>query len=384
MNEPIRFLAPEPLVRRLSRRGFLTGSLVGLGALAACSPRNNKMAASPKVDGALESKLNVYTWGDYDDPALIDQFKEENDVLVQVDSFGSNEELIAKLAASRGTSGYDVVVPTGLMIPQMIERNLLQPLDRKLIPNFSNMDPNFTAQYFDPKNEYSICKAWGTTGFVYDTTVVTRPMASWQDFIDAANEEATGVTSVLEDPWEVCSIALGAKGYDLNTTDPGELDECRTVVLDEIAPNVRAYLGNAATGMAQGSLSLLQAFNGDARQGLLQVDDPEQWKFVFPTPSANLWMDNWCLATGAPDPDAAHAFINFMIGPESAITNVDYIGYPVGTKGLEKEARAEDFDFLELIFPAQDILDRLQPSEYNSGQQARVDIFAAAQARSGA
>lgn len=342
------------------------------------------MAKSPPTDGELESKLNMYSWGDYDNPDLIDAFKNEHDVLVQVDSFGSNEELIAKLSTSRGTSGYDVVVPTGSNIPQMLKHNLLQELNLDMIPNFEHMDPNFTNQYFDPGNKYSICKAWGTTGFVYNTKKIKHDLTSWQDFIDTAQKEAAGTTSLLEDPWEVSAIALAALGYSLNTEDEKELEKARTIVLDQLAPNTKAYIGNAATGMIQGSFSLLQAFNGDARQGLSEVSDPDTWKFVFPTPSANLWMDCWAIATGAPHPDSAHAFINQMISPETAVDQLDYIGYPIGTKGLAEQAKKADLDEQDLIFPSQKVLDRLEPSKQTPADQIRTKIYADAQARSGA
>lgn len=342
------------------------------------------MAESPATDGELESKLNLYSWGDYDNPELIEAFKAQNDVLVQVDSYGSNEELIAKLSTSRGTSGYDVVVPTGSNIPQMLEHDLLQELQMDLIPNFEHIDPNFTNQYFDPDNRYSICKAWGTTGFVYDTKTITHEMTSWQDFIDAAQKEGAGTTSLLEDPWEVSAIALAALGYSLNTEDEGELDEARTIIVDQLAPNTKAYIGNVATGMIQGSFTLLQAFNGDARQGLSEVPNPEDWKYVFPTPSANLWTDCWAIATGAPHPDSAHAFINHMISPDTAVDQLDYIGYPIGTKGLAELAKEADIDERDLIFPTQEVLDRLEPSKQTPADQIRTKIFADAQARSGA
>ena len=354
-----------------------------MGALSACS-KNTSMAASADTDGKIESKLNLYSWGDYDNPDLIQSFKDEFDVLVQVDAFGSNEELVAKLSTSRGTSGYDVVVPTGANIPQMLEHDLLQELDLDLIPNFEHMDPNFIHQYYDPDNKYSICKAWGTTGFMYDTTVISRKMETWQDFIDVAQDEAAGTTALLEDPWEVSAIALSALGYSLNTQDEGELDEARTIVLEQLAPNTKAYIGNVATGMIQGSFTLLQAFNGDARQGLAEVSNPEDWKFVFAKPSANLWMDCWALATGAQHPDAAHAFINHMLAPENAIDQIDYIGYPIGLKGTAEKAAKADLEEQGLIFPPQEVLDRLEPSKQTPADQIRTAIYTDAQARSGA
>ena len=380
----VTFLAPRAASARLSRRALLAGfGVVGLGALSACG-KTTKMAASPPTDGELESKLNLYSWGDYDNPELLDAFKSKNDILVQVDAYGSNEELVAKLSTSRGTSGYDVVVPTGSNIPQMLEHDLLQELDLSLIPNFKHMDPNFTHQYFDPDNTYSICKAWGTTGFVYNTKKIDKELTSWQDFLDTAQKEAAGTTALLEDPWEVSAIALSARGYSLNTQDEGELDEARKIIVDQLAPNVKAYVGNAATSMIQGSFTLLHAFNGDARQGLTEVKDPENWKFVFPTPSANLWMDCWAIATGAPHPDSAHAFINQMISPDTAVDQLDYIGYPIGTKGLAEQAKKAELDEQDLIFPDQKVLDRLEPSKQTPADQIRTKILTDAQARSGA
>lgn len=383
-RSPISVLAPHDKVERITRRAALAGfGVLGLGALTACG-RNTSMAASPATDGELESKLNLYTWGDYDSPDLLEKFRDDFDVLLQVDSYGSNEELIAKLSSSRGTSGYDVVVPTGSQIDRFASHDLLQPLDLSLIPNFSHMDPNFIDQDFDPGNEYTICKAWGTTGFAYRTDVISGTMTSWQDFIDAAQGEAAGRTSLLSDPWEVTAITLATLGYSLNTTDEKELAEAKKIILDEIAPNVRAYFGSASTGMIQGSFDLMQSYNGDARQGFNEVDNPEDWEYVFPTPSANLWMDCWAIATGAPHPDAAHEFINFMISPDNTMTQIEYIGYPIGVKGTEEKAKEAELDYLDLIFPGQEVLDRLEASIFNEGMAARVDILTEAKRRSGA
>ena len=181
----IRFLAPRSQSARIekqltaaampSRRLFLGGlGLAGLTGLAGCG-QTGKMADSPKPDGKLEDKLNLYSWGDYDDPANVKGFSQSSGVRVQVDSYGSNDELVAKLAGTRGTSGYDVVVPTGSRIPLMVEHGLIQPLDLDRIPNFANMDSNFIDQQFDPGNKYSICKAWGTTGYIRPDGHQTRP-----------------------------------------------------------------------------------------------------------------------------------------------------------------------------------------------------------------
>lgn len=385
MSERVRILGAPATVGRLTRRSVLFGmAAAGIALVTGCGQDGRRVASNVAPDGEIESKLNVYSWGDYDDPDLLKAFGREFDLVLQVDSFGSNEELMAKLAASRGTSGYDVVVPSGLVIPQMVEHQLLQPLDHSLIPNLSTIDPAFLKQDFDPENTYSVCKNWGVTGYVYDNTVISGSPATWRDFVELAQGPASGNVSLLEDPWEVCAIGLGAEEQDLNTTDGSVLDACERVVVDQLAPHVKAYAGSATTSMTQGGFTLLHAYNGDARQGILEDDDPDRWTFVYPTPSLNLWMDTWAIATGAPHPDAAHAFIDYIIAPEQARAEADYIGYPTGSEIFSDPAVEQEFDFPELIFPTRDVLDRTTSQVFNSGQQRRVEIFTSAQARSGA
>jgi len=383
MNNHIKIIGDRAFSQRLSRRSVLGAMMAaGVGVLTACG-RTGEMAANVAPDGQLEDKLNIYTWGDYDDPEVLRAFSDRYDVVLQVDSYGSNEELMAKLGASRGTSGYDIVCPTDLEIPQLVENNLIQKLDMSLIPNFDTIDPAFKSQQHDPNNEYSIIKAWGTTGFVYDVQAIPEDLTSWEDFIRVAQGEASGATLLLEDPWEVVSIALATLGYDLNTSDEAELEEAQAIVVDQLAPHIRAYSSTVSTPMIQGGFKLLQAFNGDARQGFLEVSDPDRWKYVFPTPTANLWTDTWCLATGAPHPDAAHEFINYIIAPEQATVEAEYIGYSTGSTAFNDPGIEEQYDYPELIFPDAEIVDRLTPSMRLGGEQKRVDIYTAAQVRSG-
>ncbi|WP_104090170.1 spermidine/putrescine ABC transporter substrate-binding protein [Arthrobacter sp. GMC3] len=382
----MKVLAPQAAIPKISRRAMLVGfAVIGASlALSGCSNQKG-FAASALPNGELGRQLNVYSWGDYEDPANISDFQDSSDVRVQLDSFGSNEELIAKLAATRGTSGYDVVVPTGLYIPQMVANGLLQPLDHSRIPNMANLDPTYTNQVWDPGNQHSIPKAWGTTGYVYDTTVIKDELSSWQDFLTAAETTASGKTAVLEDAWEVVAIYLAAHNIDMNSMDATALDAAEEYLVGTLAKSIRAFNSNVVTsGIPQGTFALMQSFNGDARQGMLAASDPERWKFVFPTPTANLWMDNWSLATGAQHPDAAYAFINHMMTPEAALREVEYIGYHTGIKDLKEAALADDMELPDLVFPSQEVLDRLKTAVLNDGQERRVEILNRMQAKAGA
>lgn len=391
-HSPLRILASSsasPIIaKELSRRRFLSFAAAG-GAtlfLAACgSPGSNTGASAQASGGPLEDKLSIYSWGDYDAPSVLEGFTAELGPAITLDSFASNEEMISKLVAAKGTSGYDIIVPTGPFIPQMIENGLLSKLNLDLIPNIKYMDPAFLAQDWDPGNDYSICKAWGTTGFVYDKNVITRELVTWNDFIDAAQNEASGKTSLLDDPAPLAGIYLWANGIPWTTTDAADLDACEEFMVNELAPHVTAfdsYPGGAA--IPQGTHALMQAWNGDARIGIQESPDPDRWQWVLGAPDTELWMDNWAIATGAPHPEAAHAFINFVLTPENSLAELDYIGYHTGAIDIQPAAEAAGIEMLDLVFFTPEQIATMHTGEVTDAQQRIVDIWNNTKAAAGA
>ncbi|WP_434810865.1 extracellular solute-binding protein [Microbacterium sp. bgisy189] len=389
---PIRIIAPSasvPIIaKELSRRRLLSLAAVagGTALLAACSTGGGQTAPSAgATGGALENALSVYTWGDYDSPDVVSSFTSELGPKVTLDSYSSNEELIAKLIAAKGTSGYDIVVPTGVFIPQMIENGLLMKFNKDLLPNLENMDPTALGRAWDPNNDYSVCKAWGTTGFVYDKNIITRELATWGDFFDAAKNEASGKTSMSDDPAGIIGAYFWANDMDWNTEDADELEACRKFLVEEIAPHISAFDSYPGTNaIPQGTQVLMQAWNGDARLGLLESSEPERWQWVLPGPVTELWMDNWAIAEGAPHPEAAHAFINHSMTPENLYLNLDYIGYNVGGADMEGEAEANGLDLPELIFFSDEQLAAMHEQELNDSQTTRVAIWNEMKAAAGA
>lgn len=394
MNEsrsPVRILASAGAAKviraELSRRRFLSFAAAAgaTGLLAACSPGGGTQNAAQATGGALESELSIYTWGDYDAPEVLEAFTADLGPRITLSSFNSNEELISKLVAAKGTSGYDIVVPTGTFIPQMIENGLLSKLNRELIPNIEHMDPAFLGRAWDPENDYSICKAWGTTGFVYDKTVITRELTSWQDFLDAAQNEASGKTSLLDDPAELTGLYFWANGIPWTTTDPADLDAAEDFLVNTLAPHVSAfdsYPGGSA--IPQGTHALLQAWNGDARIGMLESPDPDRWQWVLGAPDTEIWMDNWAIPAGAPNPEAAHAFIDYVLEPANSLAELDYIGYHTGATGIEQAAKDAQLERLDLVFFTPEQLETMHEGEVNDAQQRIVDIWNNTKAAAGA
>jgi spermidine/putrescine transport system ATP-binding protein len=238
---------------QITRRRFLLGAMAaGIApGLLACGGES-ETAGGGSSAGGVGDQLNMYTWAEYDDPAVLEGFTSEIGPRLQIDTYGSNEEMIAKLVAAKGTSGYDIVVPTGTFVPQMVQNGLLEELDLSRIPNLSNLQSEFADQAWDPGNKHSVCKDWGTTGYVYDTTAIDRELTSWADFLDAAQNEAAGKTTVLDDPKEVLGHRAVLRGHRREHHRRG-----------------RARPGRAAAGRAAGAerdgLRLLPRRRGDVR-----------------------------------------------------------------------------------------------------------------------
>lgn len=390
MNEPIRMLVSREdsiLHQGFTRRRFLGAlGVAGVSAVAvACGAGGSGSSAPQASGGPLEKDLSIYTWSDYDNPDVLKGFTDKHGVAITLDSYGSNEEMIAKLVAAKGTSGYDIVVPSGSHVPQMIENGLLDPLNKSLIPNLSHVDPQFLGRSWDPENKYTVCKDWGTTGYVYDKTVIHRELKNWADFLDAAQKEASGKTSMLDDPAELTGPYFWSHNIPWTTTNNADLDAAESFVVGTLARHIAAFdSAPGSTSIPQATHALVQAYNGDARLGISNSNDPDRWQWVFPGPKTELWMDNWAIATGARHPEAAHAFINNVLDPANALLELEHTGYNTGTIGIEQAARDNGVTRLDMIFltPAQ--VSTMEDGAVNEAQQREVEIWNKAKAAAGA
>ena len=405
--EPINLLVPEGFQRKLSRRGFLQlgGAASGMSlALVACgSDKKNPSASAPVVsagpaaDGSYSEVINkasgtlaMYTWGEYNDPEVTGALAESSlGITMKLDSYTSNEELIAKLEASKGTSGYDIVVPTGVYIPQMVQKGLLSKLDMSKLPNFANIDKAFQANAWDKGNEYSVCKDWGTTGYLWDSSKVKTPIVTWADFIKVCQNEAKGAASVLDVGADYCGIYFWANGIDWNTTDSKAYDDCEKFMV-EFAKNLMVFESYPSNIAPEGALIAGQVWNGDARTTYGKVEsaggDPSVWKWAIGAPETELWMDTYTIPVGAPNPEAAHAWINWIMTPEVALKDMAFHGYNPGLRdvgGLIKKLMP-DLERGEMIFFADDAIATMKTQVVNEMQNRQVDILNKAKAAAGA
>ena len=423
-HEPVRILAPHSFREVLSRRTLLqvgAGS-VGLTALLAACGSDSKSssgstgattgstatggstgstagstAAGGSIVGEFSNVVNkstgtlaMYTWGDYNDPAIVGALAETDlGVTMKVDYYASNEDLITKLSTANGTSGFDVVVPTGPYIPQMIAKGLLQKFDKSKLPNIVNVDKLYLGQDWDPGNDYSVCKDWGSTGWLWNTTKIKGDIATWSDFIAAATGEASGNVSVLDTSVNLIGMYSWANGLDWNTEKTEDLDAAEKYLVNTFAPHIKAFDSYPSTKIAEGAYSLSMAWNGDARQAFSRIADaggkPEDWKWALGAPNTELWMDNYCIPVGSPNPDAAHAWIDWLLTPEISIKDLQYHGYNSGMKQMPAliAELAPKLTLGDMIFFSDAQVKSMHTQRITSAQDRIADIYNKIKAKAG-
>ncbi|MBU6317538.1 MAG: spermidine/putrescine ABC transporter substrate-binding protein [Acidobacteria bacterium] len=399
-NEPMRMLAPTSFRQALSRRALfqIGGAAAGLAVIAAACGDDSSSPATTGGSGGTgggsdllsqysnvvnkgSGQLAMFTWGDYNDPELIGALAESSlGVTMKVDYYPSNEDLITKLSAANGNSGFDIVVPTGAYIPQMVQKGLLQKFDLSKLPNMANVDPLYMGRDWDPGNEYSVCKDWGTTGWFYNKTVIKKELKTWNDFFDATAGEGSGRTSWLDTAPNVCGPYFWANGINWTTEKKEDLDAAEEFLVG-MAKHVKAFDSYPSSALAEGAYDLSMAWNGDARQAYFRIADaggnPDDWVWGLGAPATELWQDNYCIPTGAPNVESAHAWINWLLTPEISIKDLQYHGYHSGMKQIDKliAELAPDLQRADMIFFSDDQVKTMQTGAVNSAQDRLVAIL---------
>ena len=319
----------------LAPLGFVFATLVALIAVLGS-------AAAQK-----ERVVNFYNWSDYIDPSVLDDFSKETAIKVRYDTFDSNDTLEAKLLA--GKSGYDVVVPTGYFLARQIAAGVFQKLDKSKLPNLANVWPEIAGRLAndDPGNQYAVNYMWGTTGIGYNLKdareVVGENAAidSWEDVFDPsklARFKDCGI-HLLDSSDDIMPAALHYLHLDPNSGDPGDLQRAADLLL-KIRPYVRKFHSSEyLNALATGEICFVVGFSGDIKQAQKRAAEAKGGAavgYAIPKEGAQLWFDNLAIPKDAPDVAEAHALINYLLKPEVAAKNSNFIAYANGNLASQK------------------------------------------------
>jgi putrescine transport system substrate-binding protein len=322
--------------------------LIAIAFLIVAGP----LAAQP----TKERTVNVYNWSDYIDPTVLEDFTKQTGIKVKYDTFDSNDMLETKLLAGR--TGYDLVAPTAYFLERQIKAGVFQKLDKSKLPNLSNAWDEISKQLaaYDPGNQHAVNYMWGTTGIGFNVKKAREVLGadgkidSWDVVFKPevlAKFKDCGV-HVLDAADDVFAAALAYLKLNPNTKEQADLEKAAEL-LTKIRPSVRKFHSSEyLNALASGEICLVLGYSGDIKQAQKRAAEAKngvEIGYAIPKEGAQLWFDNLAIPKDAKNVAEAHALIDFLLRPEVAAKNSNFISYANGnaaSRALIDKAILED------------------------------------------
>lgn len=336
--------------RKSARRMLWGASALALATvLAACGGDDSSTPEASDLDPDADlsaQSVTVSNWAGYMAEDIGDQYAEATGSSLTVAEHATNEEIMAKLTAG-GDSGIDVAFVSGQYAQALNEAGLLEPISEELVPNLENLYPQAEGLSFDEGNAFSVPYTWGTTGICYRSDLVKPAPTSWNDILDPDAKYDGKITMLSTERW----LALPAQkslGYSVNTTDDDELAEIQDVLIDA----KEHLLGYDDTTfyekLISGEAVMTEAWDGWCGYGMAENPDI---KFVVPDEGSDLWVDTMVVLKDSENKEAAMAFINMMLEPETHAWVTENVYYNVPNEPAGALVPAE----LKQQFPQLDV-----------------------------
>lgn len=329
---------------------ILATSLI-LFSLSGCASNSNPQSTST-ADTEEDVTLNIFNWGDYMDPEIIEQFEQEYPhIKIQETYYDSNEAMLAKLKADSST--YDIAFPSDYAVERMIDEDMLAQIDLSKITNYDGILAYCKNKDFDPENTYSVPYMWGTVGILYNKTMVSGTVDSWGILFDSKYKKKILMYDSVR---ESMMIALKYLGYSCNTKDDSQLEEAKNLLIQQ-KPLVLAYgTDEIKRKMINNEAALAVVYSGDA---ILAIDENEDLDYVVPKEGSNVWFDNIVILKNCQHVDAAETFINFLCRPDIAAKNSEYIGYTTPVSEAIEEL-GEGYEDNSVYNPSAEVIERCE------------------------
>lgn len=339
----------------LSRRRFLQTSIAGASGfmLSSCGWTLGKVQTD-QVARSANDELHVYTWSNYVDQDLINAFKAQTGIKVISDVFESNETMLATFQAGKAGT-YSVIYPSDYKVIQMVQLGYLSELDHSRLNGITNILPRFQQSVHDPGNRYSVPVSWGTTGLIYNSDKLSEPPTDWS-FLWNYKDKLRRRLTLLDDMREVMGAALRSLGYSYNSTEPQQIKQAYEKLVD-LKPAITTFTSDAwRDQLLAGDLSIAMGYSADAVNVMSQ--NPKL-KYAVPSSGTSLWSDTMVIPKTAPNPEAAYAWINFMLQPEVAAKVTERLFFATPNEAafnqLDKELQNNTS-----LFPPKTLLDKCE------------------------
>jgi spermidine/putrescine transport system substrate-binding protein len=302
-------------------------------------------------------KLSIYNWFDYMPQELLDKFSKEYDVDITVDTYDSNETLLARLKA--GVTGYDIGVPGDYMVAILIQEGMLENIHANQLPNFGNVTEKWIDVYFDPGREYTIPYQWGTTAFMVDTAVYDGDIDTLAILFDPP-DVLKGRINMLKDVNDVINAGLRYLGYPRCNSNPEQMKELNALLQNAKQHWLSFNSDGAKEVLVSGDAAAGQNWNGFGMRARMER---ATLKYAYPKEGLTAWMDNFVVFKDPPNLENAKKFLNFMLIPENAATLTNFARYTAGVDGTEPFLDAALKSAPEVNPPADVMMEFVPPCE---------------------
>ena len=328
-------------IKIVSSAALAASMLAGCGSDAAVDP-DVKIIDAQAVYGC--NTINVYNAGEYIADETVPEFERRFTARVNYDVFDSNETLYTKLL---GGSSYDVLVPSDYMIERLMSEDMLQPLDKSIVTNFSNIAPDVMdmVKQFDPEEQYVAPYFYGSVGLVYNNQVVDQETIESEGWDILHDERYKGRVYAYDSQRDMFMVALKALGYSMNTEDPTQIQEAYDWLMEMNDAVDPAYVTDEVIdGMANGDMDIAVMYSGDAAYVISENSD---MSYLEPSQGTNIWVDAMVIPANSSCPALANEFINFMMEDDIAEMNSEYVGYTSPNTEVRDYLSGELGDYFE-------------------------------------
>jgi spermidine/putrescine transport system substrate-binding protein len=364
-------------LRPHSRRAFMAtfGAAAAAISLSACKPAEPPAGEGSKlvIPGSEGTKLEFYNWDTYIGETTLADFKAASGISVNMTLFANNDELYAKFRA--GNPGFDLIMPSNEYVARMIEAKMLSPLDQSKIPNKKNLLPEFQDADFDPDRKYSMPYTWLVLGIGYRKSAMKGGVVpdSWKYLYDSA--EYKSKISLLSESADLFRIGFKYLGKGINDATPELIKQVEDMLIKQKA-NIKNFHNDDGQDLLMSrEVDLVLEYNGDIAQK--ETEDPDI-AFVVPKEGSLLNSDCMCIPVGAPNPNNAHAFINFLLDAQNGANITKTILYPT-PNAAAKALMDETYKDNQTIFPPAAVMAKCEYGTYPGS--AITQAFEAAMTR---
>jgi putrescine transport system substrate-binding protein len=300
---------------------------------------------------AQERVVNVYNWSDYIDPKVLESFTRETGIKITYDTYDNNEIVETKLLA--GKSGYDIVVPSGPFLQRLIKAGVFQKLDKTKLPNRQHMWPEVMQrlEVYDPGNQYAVNYMWGTTGIGVNVPKVrqrlgNQPFNTWDVVMrpEIVSKLKDCGVQMLDAPEDIFPNVLNYLGLNPDSKKVDDLTRAGDALFRIRGSVQKFHSSEYINALANGDICMAVGYSGDVLQAKKRAEEAKnnvEIAYVIPREGALMWFDSIAIPADAKNVAEAHEFINYLMRPEVAAANTNFVAYASGNLAAKQHVNPE-------------------------------------------